>query len=74
METSAKQTFENILKERKPEGNIFKAGRGNKRDLKGFSLPMILCNLVLEIEHLLSPDMVQHTLQMGVREVMEVFL
>lgn len=69
----AKQTFENILSRKdNPKGRFSKQVNGT-RDLKGFSLPMILCNLVLEIEQLLDPELVQRTLQMGVKEVMEVF-
>ena len=69
----AKNTFNNIM-ERKanPKGRFSKQVAGT-RDLKGFSLPMILCNLVLEIEHLLSPGLVKETLEFGVKEVMEVF-
>lgn len=69
----AQQTFSNILQRKdSPKGRFSKQVAGT-RDLKGFSLPMILCNLVLEIEHLLSPGLVQQTLELGVKEVMEVF-
>jgi len=69
----AKSTFLRIL-ERKDNPK----GRYNKqvtdtRSLKGFSLPMILCNLVLEIEHLLPADQVEEVLRYGVNEVMNVF-
>src|SRR5690554_3891999 len=50
----AKQTFQIILsKKDNPKGKWNKAFQGT-RDLKGFSLPMILCNLSMEIEHLLE--------------------
>lgn len=69
----AKETFENILKRRNdPKGRFSKQVSGT-RDLKGFALPMILCNLVLEIEHLLDPELVEQTLRLGVEEVMDVF-
>jgi len=41
--------------------------------LKGFSLPMILCNLSLEIEHLLSKELVEDTIENCLHEVLEVF-
>src|SRR5690606_21839498 len=45
----ARMTFENILKRRKnPKGNYAKGFPGT-RNLKDFALPMILCNLVLEL-------------------------
>ena len=43
------------------------------RPLKSFALPMILCNLSLEIEHLLPEDQVNETIEKCVHEVMEVF-
>lgn len=69
----AKNTFENILKRSKnPKGKFSKAVPGT-RPLKGFSLPMILCNLSLEIEHLLPKDLVEKTIETCITEVMEVF-
>ena len=43
------------------------------RNLKGFALPMILCNLSLEIEHLLSENFLMETIDTCIHEVMEVF-
>ena len=69
----AKRTFENILKRgENPKGKYNKLVPGT-RPLKGFSLPMILCNLSLELEHLLPKDEVEETIQQVVHEVMEVF-
>ncbi len=69
----AKTTFENILrKSDNPKGNYNKAVPGT-RPLKGFSLPMILCNLSLEIEYLLTEDQINTTIQNCIQEVMEVF-
>ncbi|MFZ5429676.1 MAG: AGE family epimerase/isomerase [Bacteroidota bacterium] len=69
----ARNTFENILKRSDhPKGRFTKATPGT-RPLKGFSLPMILCNLSLEIEHLLKPEMVEETIESVIHEVMEVF-
>ena len=69
----AKETFQNILKKSEnPKGKYNKAFPGT-RPLKGFSLPMILCNLSLEIEHLLEPELVKETIDTVIHEVMEVF-
>ncbi len=69
----AKTTFDNILKKSSnPKGNFNKAYPGT-RPLKGFSLPMILCNLSLEIEHLLPKELVEETINNVLHEVMEVF-
>ena len=70
----AKNTFEKILsKKENPKGKWNKAYPGT-RLLKGFSLPMILCNLTLEIEHLLDEETIDHTMDHCIDEVMEVFL
>lgn len=69
----AKKTFNNILKRSEnPKGKFNKAVAGT-RPLKGFSLPMILCNLSLEIEHLLPKELVDETIQNVLHEVMDVF-
>lgn len=69
----AKSTFENILKRSdNPKGKYNKLVPGT-RPLKGFSLPMILCNLSLEIEHLLPEQLVEEIIQKVLHEVMEVF-
>lgn len=69
----AKQTFGNILdRKNNPKGKYNKLVL-RTRPLKGFSLPMILCNLSLEIEHLLPDDLVEKTIQDSIHEVMEVF-
>ncbi|SCM56349.1 N-acylglucosamine 2-epimerase [Petrimonas mucosa] len=70
----AKKTFEIILSKRyNPKGEWNKAITGT-RSLKSFSLPMILCNLSLEIEHLLEPDFLNRTINECIHEVMEIFL
>ncbi|AHW60350.1 N-acylglucosamine 2-epimerase [Draconibacterium orientale] len=69
----SKDTFQNILKRSdNPKGDYNKLVPGT-RPLKGFSLPMILCNLALEIEHLLDPELVNSTVEKVLHEVMEVF-
>ena len=71
--TIAKNTFSNIiLRKSDPKGKYTKT-IGETRPLKGFSLPMILCNLSLEIEHLLSKELVEDTIENCLHEVLEVF-
>ncbi|MGZ4023333.1 MAG: AGE family epimerase/isomerase, partial [Flavisolibacter sp.] len=43
------------------------------RPMKNFSLPMILCNLSLELEHLIGPEKVDSMIPEVVHEVLEVF-
>ncbi|MDD2611460.1 MAG: AGE family epimerase/isomerase [Bacteroidales bacterium] len=70
----AKKTFDIILsKVDNPKGKWNKAYPGT-RNLKTFALPMILCNLSLEIEHLIDKDFLQKTIDDCIHEVMEVFL
>ncbi|SFS71408.1 N-acylglucosamine 2-epimerase [Zhouia amylolytica] len=54
----ALDTFQNILKRRdNPKGRYNKLYPGT-RNLQNFALPMILCNLSLELEHLLDKNQV----------------
>ncbi len=67
------KTFHNILKRlENPKGRWTKQVAGT-RPLKNFALPMILCNLALEIEHLLDPSVVEPLIQDCIHEVMDVF-
>lgn len=69
----ARSTYQNILKKKDhPKGQYEK--RMASRPLKGFSLPMILSNLVLELEDVLSAEEVAQTIDYSVNEVMNVFL
>ena len=70
----AKKTFDIVLsKVDNPKGKWNKLHPGT-RNLKGFALPMILCNLALEIEHLLDEDFLVKTMDVCIHEVMEAFL
>ena len=72
-EEIARKTFDIILsKVDNPKGKWNKAHTGT-RNLKTFALPMILCNVALEIEPLLDPDYLQKTIDNCVHEVMDVF-
>ena len=69
----AKRTFDIVLsKVENPKGKWNKAAPG-ARALKSFALPMILCNVALEIEQLLEPEFLQRTIDTCVHEVMDVF-
>lgn len=69
-----KRTFALVLeKVGNPKGRWNKAHPGT-RDTKNFALPMILCNLALEIEPLLDSHQLERLANDCVHEVMEVFL
>ncbi|RPD40892.1 AGE family epimerase/isomerase [Chitinophaga barathri] len=69
----AKDTFDNILRRRNdPKGKYTKNVPGT-RPLKNFALPMILCNLSLELEHILGSEKVNQFIPEVLSEVMDVF-
>lgn len=69
----AKRTFDIVLsKVDNPKGKWNKVAPG-ARALKSFALPMILCNVALEIEPLLDPDFMRRTIDTCIHEVMDVF-
>jgi N-acylglucosamine 2-epimerase len=69
----ARTTFESILARRNNPKRQWSKGVGETRPLKNFALPMILCNLSLEIEHLLPPSVVNDLINDCLNEVMNVF-
>lgn len=69
----ARKTFDIILsKVANPKGKWNKAVPGT-RNMKSFALPMILCNLALEIEPLLDKEFLAKTMDTCIHEVMDVF-
>ncbi len=66
-------TFNNILARKDNPKGQYNKNIGSTRSLKNFALPMILCNLTLEIESLLEPKLVESTISTCIHEVMEVF-
>ncbi len=69
----ALQTYHIILKRKdNPKGKYNKVYPGT-RPGKGFALPMILSNLVLEIEHLLKPEEVEETISFSKKEIFGSF-
>lgn len=70
---TAKDTFLNILSRKDhPKGRYSKAYLGS-RTLQGFSLPMILTNLVLEMETVLEADLVEQIIDDGIDNIMNKF-
>lgn len=66
-------TFENILRRQKNWKGAYNKTFPGTREMKSFSLPMILCNLSLEMEHLLGKQRVDAFMPGVIQEVMEVF-
>lgn len=70
----AKRTFENVLKRKDdPKGKFTKAYPGT-RVMKSFAIPMIISNICLELEWLLSSDYVENAITSIVEEVMRDFV
>lgn len=69
----ARRTYNNILKRKDNPKGIYEKNTGAV-PLKGFSLPMILSNLVLELEGVLEQEEVEKTIDYSVSQVMDVFL
>ena len=73
-EEIALKTWNRILsKTDNPKGKWNKLHPGT-RPLKNFALPMILCNLVLEIQHLLDDTMLKETTDKFLDEVLGQFM
>lgn len=69
----ARSTFHRILeRQNNPKGQYNKLVPGS-RPLRGFSLPMILCNLCLELEPLLEASLVERTIDDCIHTVMGLF-
>ena len=71
--TIALEAFNNIqVRKDNPKG-IYNKQIADNRPLKNFALPMIICNLALEIEPLLDRQTVEKTIEECLHEVMNVF-
>ncbi|HKK67637.1 MAG TPA: AGE family epimerase/isomerase, partial [Bacteroidales bacterium] len=69
----AKHTYDRIIeKQDNPKGRYNKAVPGT-RELKNFALPMIMCNLNLEMKHILGREFVEQSATTLIDEVMNVF-
>lgn len=69
----AKKTFENIIKRRENTKGKYNKIYPGTRELRNFSLPMILSNLSIELEHLLDKSLVNDLIEDVVNEVMNIF-
>lgn len=69
----AVSSFENILKRKNNWKGVYSKAVPGTRPLKNFSLPMILCNLALELESVIGSSKVDALLPEVIHEVMEVF-
>jgi N-acylglucosamine 2-epimerase len=66
-------TFENIIARQHNWKGIYNKTYPGTRNLKNFTLPMILCNLSIELEHLLGTERVNTFIPTVIHEVMDVF-
>lgn len=70
----ALDTFEDIQKRRSnPKGEWNKGSSLSTRQLKSFALPMMMCNLSMELEHLIDNDIVQSLTKECTREIIDQF-
>lgn len=69
----ALDTFENIIRRKDNWKGAYNKAFPGTRPLKNFSLPMILCNLALELEHIIGAERVNSFIPTVIQEVMEVF-
>lgn len=69
----ATATFQNILKRSNNPKHRYNKAISENRPLKNFALPMILCNLTLEIENLISSELVEETVYKYSDEVLNDF-
>lgn len=69
----AETTFNNILRRRHNPKGIYNKQVPGSNNTKGFALPMILCNLALELEHILGKEKVDAFIPEVIHEVMDVF-
>ncbi len=66
-------TFENILRRQHNWKGQYNKTYPGTRPLKNFTLPMILCNLSLELEHIIGTERVNQFIPAVINEVMNVF-
>ena len=69
---SGDKEYAQIAKRDNPKDKWCKAHAGT-RPIKDFALPMILCNLALEIEEFIDPQLIDRTIDECLHEVLDVF-
>ncbi len=70
----ARKTFNRILERRSnPKGKWCKVVPST-RPMKDFALPMIICNMALEVEDIINdPELIERTIDESVHEIVDVF-
>lgn len=70
----ALKTFQRILDRRNNPKGIWEKSYPGTRPLKGFSLPMIICNMALEVEHIMDDKaLLERTIDECLDEILNVF-
>lgn len=69
----AHTTFKRIIARQDNPKGVYNKSFAGTRNLKGFSLPMILSNLSLELEHIVGSPLVDALIDEVIHEVMHVF-
>ncbi len=70
----SKKTFDRIIARYDNPKGVWEKGFPGTRPLKGFALPMILCNMALEIEDIMDDrDLLDKTIADCLHEVLDVF-
>ena len=70
----AKKTFDRILARKDNPKGIWEKSYPGTRPLKGFALPMIICNMALEIENIIDDkSLLDSTIHNCLHEVLDVF-
>ena len=72
--TMAKDTFRRILERRSNPKGVWSKGVPGTRPMKDFALPMIICNMALEVENIIDdPELMERTIDECIHEVLDVF-
>ncbi|MBD0850325.1 AGE family epimerase/isomerase [Maribacter arenosus] len=69
----AMNTFKNIIKRQENTKGKFNKVYPGTRELQNFALPMILCNLSLELKHLLELEEVEHITDTIIHKILNQF-
>ena len=69
----AQDTFANIIRRQHNWKGTYSKTYPGTRNLKNFALPMILCNLSIEMEHIIGKETVDSFIPTVINEVMNVF-
>lgn len=70
----AKKIFDRILARRDNPKGVWEKSYPGTRPIKGFSLPMIICNMALEIENIIEDKtLLDKTIRECLHEVLDVF-